>query len=282
MTVTNGPGSDGQPVAVKTPSWPKWGTAGLLMATLVLRALASDLNSISVVRSGILFGFGMLVGKLILRAKRTRVVVFWVSAVVLLEATFGLAVHLYTRSVMREALSALHTSAAKSSTDALDGSLGDILYSDIHSYRLTTESLVGQLTSVTDGKSVAGLTANIAILQELVSYHDSFAEAHLAHWSTYRSTASLGLRMTVDSLIVSLKQYYDCGHQNLVALEQVQEFLITQRSHWDVEDGKLVMDGSPEMERLVQMAHKTDSLAALEASLKSATLARIFEVLPSP
>lgn len=260
-------------------SWHKWGAAGLLWATCILRGLAGDLNVWSIVRSLILFGVGMLVGKLSFRNSRTRVVVFWVSAVVLFEAAFGLAVHLYGRSVTREALSVFRTSAPELSTDAPDDSLSDVLYNDIHSYRLTTESLVGQLMSVTDKKSPADLTANLAVLQKLVSFHDSFAEAHLAHWSTYRSTVSPGLHPAIDSLMIGLKQYYDCGHQSLVATEQVHQFLRQHSSHWDIENGKLAVDDSPEMERLFQMVDKTDSLAALEASLKSTSMGQAFKLL---
>jgi len=82
--------------------------------------------------------------------------------------------------------------------------------------------------------------------------------------------------------MVSLRQYYDYEHQSLVASEDIQRFLRVHLSHWNVENGRLVVDDSPEMERLSQMLGESDSLSALEAGLKAATYKLIVRLLPSP
>jgi hypothetical protein len=127
------------------------------------------------------------------------------------------------------------------------------------------------MVSVTSRKSLSAVSSNIAIIQKMIGFQDSFAKAHLAHWSMFRATASPELHQTIDSLTGILDQYYDVGEQALALQGQTMQFLLQHSTYWDVENEQLVWDDSDAMEQCIGMVAKTESLTALERGLKTAS-----------
>ncbi len=96
----------------------------------------------------------------------------------------------------------------------------------------------------------------------------------------FRASASLEFHQTIDSLAGTLERYYDVGHQALVLQSQTMQFLQQYGDHWGVENGQLVWDDANAMERCIEMVAKSESLTALEDSLKTASLLLILRALP--